>query len=65
MNRLTMDNPWMVALLSLVLGGYPLMTALVSGQLPGVGHTDLIPAVWSMWAFAQEFPSLGQTQLLG
>ena len=55
----------MVALLSLVLGGYPLMPALITGQLPGVGHTDFIPAVWSMWAFAQGFPSLGHTQLLG
>ncbi|MEC8378843.1 MAG: hypothetical protein VXZ96_00895 [Myxococcota bacterium] len=55
----------MVALLSILLGGYPLIPALLAGQVPGIGHTDLIPAMWSMWAFAQEFPSLGQTQLLG
>ena len=65
MNRQTMDNPWMVALLSLVLGGYPLMPALVSGRVARGGSHRPHSAVWSMWAFAQEFPSLGQTQLLG
>ena len=64
MKRTSMDNPWTVVLLSLILGGYPLIPALMSGQLPGIGHTDLIPAVWSIWAFAQEFPTLGHTDLL-
>ena len=59
-----MDNPWAVFLLSMLIGGYPLFPALFTGEIPGVGHTDLIPAVWSIWAFAQEFPSLGYTRLL-
>jgi hypothetical protein len=57
----TMQKIWPLAIL---LGGLPIIPALISGQLAGSAYTDLFPAVWSLWAFAQEFPSLGHTELL-
>ena len=53
-------------LLALLWGLVPALPALFQGQLIGQPYTDLYPAVWGLWGFAQAQPGLpGHTELLG
>ena len=53
-------------LLALLWGLVPALPALLQGELIGQPYTDLYPAVWGLWGFAQAQPGLpGHTELLG
>lgn len=53
-------------LLALIWGILPALPALWRGELIGQPYTDLYPAVWGLWGFAQAQPGLpGHTDLLG
>lgn len=58
--------PWSLLLLALTWGLIPALPAWLRGELIGHPFTDLYPAVWGLWGFAQAQPSLpDHTALLG
>ncbi|MBM74740.1 MAG: hypothetical protein CMK59_05020 [Proteobacteria bacterium] len=54
-----------VLLLSLLWGLAPCVPSLIHGEAIGMHHTDLFPALWSLWAWGMPDTSWTQTTLLG
>lgn len=54
-----------VLLLVLLWGIGPCIPALIHGELIGMHHTDLFPALWSLWAWGMPQTSWAHTELLG
>ena len=54
-----------VLLLALLWGIGPCIPALIHGELIGMHHTDLFPALWSLWGWNMPQTSWVHTELLG